>query len=238
MIASVRRDRPCLIFRAGLPWRPARLAGDPMSLTRLVRSSFVAAAMALAATTVDAALQAPAEAPQHDSLAGQLLVASPSMMDPRFFHAVILIVRHDQNGAFGIVINRRLGDHSVASLLEALGEKDAGATATVPVFAGGPVEPEIGFVLHSPEYRRAETIDIDGHVALTSSHEILHDIGNGHGPKQSLVAFGYAGWRQGQLEDELRQGAWFTASEDPKLIFDEDRDRVWDDAMQHRTQAL
>lgn len=209
-----------------------------MLVMRLVRRSVVAAALSLPSTIVGAALQTPAENPKTDSLAGQLLVASPSMTDPRFFHAVILIVRHDRNGAFGIVVNRPLGERPMASLLDAVGEKGSGATGIVRIFAGGPVEPQNGFVLHSAEYRQPETIDIDGRVALTSSRQILQDIGNGHGPKQSLVAFGYAGWRQDQLEDELRRGAWFTASEDPKLIFEEDRDKVWEDAMARRTQNL
>jgi putative transcriptional regulator len=209
-----------------------------MDLLKLVHGGIIAAALSMPATMVGAALQAPTENPRTDSLAGQLLVASPSIMDPRFFHAVILMVRHDRNGAFGIVINRPVGERPWSSLLDAVGESGSGATGTVRVFAGGPVEPQSGFVVHSAEYRRAQTIDIDGRVAVTSSHEILHDIGNGQGPKQSLLAFGYAGWRPGQLEDELRQGAWFTASQDPQLIFEEDRDKVWDDAMSRRTQDL
>ncbi len=215
-----------------------------MSLTSFARRSLIAAALILAATVAGAALQAPGDPgsatriAQPDSLAGQLLVASPSMRDPRFFHAVILIVRHDANGALGIVINRPAGERPLASMLEALGEKDAAATGTVRIFAGGPVQPEIGFVVHSAEYRRAETIEIDSRVAVTSSREILHDIGNGHGPRQSLIAFGYAGWHHGQLEDELRQLAWFTASDETSLIFEAARDEVWDKAMKHRTQDL
>ena len=209
-----------------------------MNLMKLVRGGVVAAALSMPPTIVGAAPQVPTANPSTVSLAGQLLVASPSIMDPRFFHAVILMVRHDRNGAFGIVINRPVGERPWSSLLDAVGENGSGATGTVRVFAGGPVEPQAGFVVHSAEYRRAQTIDIDGRVALTSSHEILHDIGSGQGPKQSLVAFGYAGWRPGQLEDELRQGAWVTASQDPQLIFEEDRDKVWDDAMSRRTQEL
>jgi putative transcriptional regulator len=81
-------------------------------------------------------------------------------------------------------------------------------------------------------------VEIDGHVAMTSSREVLHDIAGGHGPQKLLVAFGYAGWGAGQLEGELAQRAWFTAAADSKLIFDQDRDKVWDDAMTHRTQDL
>jgi len=187
---------------------------------------------------VHAALPAPATAPEPESLAGQVLIASPSMGDPRFYQTVILMVRHDQTGALGIVVNRPIEERSVASLLETLGEKDDAVTESVRIFAGGPVQPEIGFVVHSADYHRSETIDIDGRVAMTSSREILHDIGKKQGPKKSLVAFGYAGWGPGQLEGELRQHGWFTAAEDAELVFDEPRDRVWDDAMKRRSRDL
>lgn len=160
------------------------------------------------------------------------------MSDPRFAQTVLLMVRHDQNGALGIVINRPIGERPLASLLQALGESDATVSGTVRIFLGGPVQPEVGFVVHSTDYRRAETIDIDGHVAVTSSREILRDIGHRQGPQQSLVAFGYAGWAGGQLEGEMAQRAWFTAPAEMKLIFDEDRDKLWDEATKRRTQDL
>jgi putative transcriptional regulator len=209
-----------------------------MNLIRLARLGVVAAAVFLPASLLNAGLSPPEEAPTYPSLAGQLLVASPGMGDPRFYHTVILVVRHDRNGALGIVINRPVEDRSLASLLEALGEKDTGVAGSVRIFAGGPVQPEIGFVLHSPDYHRPETLDIDGRVAMTSSAQILRDIGNKQGPRKSLVAFGYAGWKSDQLDGELRQGAWVTAADDEKLIFDEDRDKLWEEAMKHRTQDL
>jgi putative transcriptional regulator len=190
------------------------------------------------ATLVDAALEAPRQVPAPPSFAGQLLIAAPSMGDPRFSQTVVLMARHDKNGAFGIVINRPAGERTLASLLEALGEKQADVEGSVRIFAGGPVQREIGFVVHSADYRRPETIDIDGHVAVTSHREILRDIGRKQGPKKSLIAFGYAGWGPGQLEGEMALRAWFTAAEDARLIFDEDRDKVWDEAMKRRTQDL
>jgi putative transcriptional regulator len=176
--------------------------------------------------------------PPADSLAGQLLVATPEMRDPRFFHTVILIVQHEQRGALGIVINRPAGLRPIAALLEALGDSGSHAAGEVQIFAGGPVEPGVGLVVHSAEYTRRGTISIDGRVAVTSSLEVLRDLGQGRGPQKSLVAFGYAGWRAGQLEDELVQGAWFTEPEDPKLVFDEDRAKVWDEALKKRTYPL
>jgi putative transcriptional regulator len=209
-----------------------------MRLIWFVRLSVVVAVIFLPAALLNAALPTPEEAPKHPSLAGQLLVASPDMGDPRFYHAVILVVRHDRNGALGIIINRPVEDRPLSNLLEALGEKGTGVVGSVRIFAGGPVQPEIGFVLHSADYRHAETVDIDGRVVMTSSSQVLRDIGNRQGPSKSLVAFGYAGWRAGQLEGELAQRAWFMAAGDEKLIFDEDRDAVWDEAMKRRTQDL
>jgi putative transcriptional regulator len=209
-----------------------------MNLMRFARLSAVTAAVFLNASLSNADLSPPEEAPGPPSLAGQLLVASPEMRDPRFYHTVILVVRHDRNGALGIIINRPVENRSLASLLEALGEKDTGIAGSVRIFAGGPVQPQIGFVLHSPDYHRPETIDIDSRVAMTSSLQVLRDIGDSKGPRKSLVAFGYAGWKADQLEGELRERAWITAADDEKLIFDEDRDKVWEEAMKRRTQDL
>src|SRR5215831_2545347 len=209
-----------------------------MRLIRFARLSVIVAAIFLPAALLNAALPTPEEAPKHPSLAGQLLVASPEMGDPRFYHAVILVVRHDRNGALGIIINRPVGDRSLVSLLEALGEKDSGVVGSVRIFAGGPVQPEIGFALHSTDYHRPETLDIDSRVAMTSSPQVLRDIGNRQGPSKSLIAFGYAGWRSGQLEGELGRGDWLTAEDNEKLIFDDNRDEVWDEAMKRRTQGL
>jgi putative transcriptional regulator len=190
------------------------------------------------ATLAVAALPKGEPEPDGAAIAGQFLVAAPEIGDPRFYHAVILIVRHDKGGAFGIIINHPVGERSMASLMAAIGENTAGVTGNVRLFAGGPVQSWIGFVVHSPDYHRAETIDIEGRVAMTSSLEVLRDIGHDKGPQQRLIAFGYAGWTAGQLEGELAQGAWFTEPEDPKLVFDEDPAKVWDDAMARRTFPL
>jgi len=172
------------------------------------------------------------------SLAGQLLIAAPTIGDPRFAHAVVLMVRHDKEGAFGIVINRPVGERSIADLLEATGKDDTEVAGIVRVFAGGPVQPELGFVVHRAEYRRTETVDVDGRVAMTASRQILLDIGHSQGPEKALFALGYAGWGPGQLEDELARNSWFTTPEEPKLVFDDDRGNLWDEAMTRRTREL
>jgi putative transcriptional regulator len=195
--------------------------------------------LALLAMLVPAAgVPARAQVPEHVSLAGQLLIASPAITDPRFARTVILMVQHDRNGALGIVVNLPVGERPVANLLEMIGEPDSKAAGTVRIFAGGPVQREMGFVVHSADYGRADTIAIDGRIAMTASREILRDIANGRGPQKSLIAFGYAGWGPGQLEGERVRGSWFITPADSKLVFDADREKVWDLAYAQRTQDL
>ncbi len=172
-------------------------------------STLAAVALLVVAMLVGAAAPDPSGP---GSLAGQLLIAAPTMSDPRFAHTVILMVRHDQTGAFGIVINRPVGERSIAVLLEAAGDIHPDVEGSVRVFAGGPVQPELGFVVHSADYHRAETVDVDGRVAMTA------------GP--------------GQLEGEMARHNWFTAPEEPKLIFDDDRDNLWEETMARRTREL
>jgi len=195
-------------------------------------------ALLLSPLSFAAALARPEDAQPGGSLAGQLLVATPEMGDPRFRQTVILMAQHNQNGALGVVINRPLSDMPVAKLLDALGADTKGISGSVRVFAGGPVQPEVGLIVHTAEYHRDGTIDIDGRVALTGNAEILRDIGRRRGPRQSIVAFGYAGWGPGQLEGELALRGWFTFPEEPKLVFDFDRDKLWDEAMKHHTISL
>jgi len=192
----------------------------------------------LSATLSPAALPNGEEPPGAASLVGQFLVAAPMIEDAHFRHTVILIVVHDANGAAGIVINRPVGARPLAELLGAIGLDSAGITASVRVFAGGPVEPGRGFIVHSAEYRRAGTIGIDSHVALTPIREALPDIARERGPAKSLVALGYAGWRPGRLEAEMARGGWFLEPEDPGLIFNDDKDKVWDEAIARHAQGI
>ena len=198
-----------------------------------IRWIVAAAAFLLSASMLHAALPSPT-APGVSgatSVAGQLLIATPALSGPPFERAVILVAQHDKNGALGIVINHPLGERPIAGLLQATGADSSGAKGSVQLYLGGPVDPQIGFVLHSAEYHAGNTLDIDGRVALSSGAQILRDIGLGKGPRQSLVAFGYAGWAPMQLDKELRQGAWDVVPEDPALVFDDDRAKVWSDAM-------
>lgn len=164
------------------------------------------------------------------SLAGQILIAAPDMRAP-FDHAVVLLAQHSRDGALGIVINHPLGTRPIAALLQALGADAGGVTGSVQIFLGGPVNPTMAVVIHNAGYRRDGTLDIDGRLALSDAAEVLGDLGHGKGPSESLVALGYAGWAPLQLEDEISSGAWVSMPEDTKLVFDDDRAKVWTDAM-------
>jgi len=181
---------------------------------------------------------APPEATGSASLAGQLLIAAPTIGDPRFYHTVILMLRDDKDGALGIVINRPVGERSIESLLKATGASGAGVEGKLRVFSGGPVQPQLGFVVHTADYHRPETLVVDDRVAMTASPQILQDIGHHQGPRESLFAFGYAGWGPGQLAAEMARRDWFTTPEEPHLIFDDDRAGLWNEAMARRTREL
>jgi putative transcriptional regulator len=169
--------------------------------------------------------------PQEPSFTGRLLVASPAMGDPRFRRTVILIVRHDRKGALGITINRPVGERSLATLLQAMGDSSAAHAGSVLIFAGGPVQPEVGLVIHSADYDRQDTLAVNGDLAVTASLEVLRDMARNQGPRKALVALGYAGWSPGQLESELARDDWLIAPASAALVFDTPRERVWDAAM-------
>lgn len=178
-------------------------------------------------------------APQQDHfLTGQLLVAAPSMGDPRFRETVIVMVRHSRDGAMGLIVNRPAGEQPLADLLQVFGDDAAKAEGNVPIHVGGPVQKELAFVLHSTDYRRTGTMDVTGDVAVTSNRDVIRDIAAKSGPKKFLLMFGYAGWAPGQLEGELAANGWYTAPIDPALVFDLPRDKVWERAVERRTREL
>ncbi len=181
---------------------------------------------------------APPDAMATANLTGQLLVAAPGIGDPRFDGAVIYLIHHDKNGAFGVAINRPVGKHKLSELLDALGQPSKGVNGEVRIFAGGPVQPEIGIVLHTTDYHSDRTVAVDTRFAITSDSQILRAIASGKGPKKSLIAFGYAGWGPGQLEDEISHNDWYVAPADATLLFDDDRDTVWQEAYDRRTMRL
>jgi putative transcriptional regulator len=197
----------------------------------------------LGATVLLASIHAIADdaPPVADPPPGELLVASATIQDPRFYHSVILLLRHDRTGAFGIVINHPLGERPLAALLANTDGKDSGDSTvegTIRVFLGGPVQPQYGFVVHSTDYRRPETLAVGDRLAMTASKDVLRDIGHHQGPAKYLFALGYAGWGAGQLEGEIARRDWFTAPAEPDLVFDADRATLWQSALARRTREL
>ena len=220
---------------ASLAASPCNLSDRRAVFARTTRRwSLAATAIVMSAGALHAALPTSPDISGPTSFAGQLLIAAPALSGSPFERAVILIAQHNRDGALGIVINRPLDQRPIASLLDALGADASGVKSHVRVFLGGPVSPEVAFVVHSAEYRLADTVDIDGRVALTAAPDVLRDIGLGKGPAKSLVAFGYAGWAPLQLDDEIGRGDWYNTPEDPALVFDDDRSKVWTDAMARR----
>lgn len=166
------------------------------------------------------ASQHPEHSGHFTDLSNHFLVAMPAMADPNFSGTVVYLAEHSPKGALGIVVNRPL-EIDLGNLFEriSLNLKDA-SVATQPVFAGGPVQNDRGFVLHSPVGAFNSSIHVGADIALTSSKDVLEAVAEGQGPRQLLMALGYAGWGEGQLEEELVANAWLTVPACAELIFD------------------
>jgi putative transcriptional regulator len=172
------------------------------------------------------------------NVTGELLVAAPGIGDSRFEGTVIYVIHHDKDGAFGVAINRPVAPRPFAQLLAELGQDGAGVTGTARLFAGGPVQPDIGFILHTSDYHDERTLAVDARFSVTSDSKIVRAIAGGTGPKKSLIAFGYAGWGAGQLDDELNHNDWYVTPANATLLFDLDRDSVWQKAYEQRVLRL
>jgi len=154
------------------------------------------------------------------NLSNHFLVAMPGMVDPNFTGGVVLLAEHSPKGALGLVINRPM-ELDLRTLFEridlSLGDATLGAD---PVYFGGPVQTDRGFVLHSPLGSWGSTVAVGDDVGLTSSRDVLEAVAAGQGPQRLLVTLGYAGWGPGQLEDEIARNAWLTMPADADLIFE------------------
>ena len=165
--------------------------------------------------------------PKITFLTGKVLLASPSMMDPRFFEAVIFLCSHSKDGAMGIMVNKPAMNLNFTQLLQRLGVSTNLSSNQKEIYLGGPVEIERGFVLHSNDYEIPDlTVKIND-CSFTVSVEILKDIMSGKGPKNSILALGYAGWGPGQLETEIMEDGWLVAEPDQRLIFTENYKNKW-----------
>jgi putative transcriptional regulator len=166
------------------------------------------------------------------SLAGQLLVAMPQMLDERFARSVVYLCSHSEEaGAMGLVINKLLGSLTMGELFAQLDISPSGPASSRPVHFGGPVEGGRGFVLHTTDYSEESTFVVGGNIAVTASMDILRAIGNGRGPRQSLFALGYAGWAPGQLDAEIQANGWLSVAADDDIVFSSDEDSKWRRAL-------
>lgn len=162
---------------------------------------------------------------------GQLLVAMPTMPDPRFERSVIYICAHSEEGAMGIVVNKPLESLSFSELLEQLEIETAQVDERIRVHFGGPVEAARGFVLHSADYVHDATMIVDDEFALTATVDVLKALAEGDGPRDSLLALGYAGWAPGQLDDEIQKNGWLTVPADEEIVFRLQNDMKWQSAV-------
>jgi len=167
---------------------------------------------------------------QPSFLSGKLLLAMPGMADPRFERAVIAMCMHDENGAIGIGIGHKRAGISFRGLLRQL-EIDPGEAPDVAVHHGGPVEPGRGFVLHSSDWSGEDSVKVDGAngeiFAMTGTIDVLRAIAEGKGPERWIVALGYAGWGEGQLDEEMTRHGWFAARAESGVLFNTPTDERW-----------
>jgi putative transcriptional regulator len=153
------------------------------------------------------------------NLTNHFLIAMPRLEDPNFFHTVTYICEHTSDGAMGIVINRPMELH-LADIFEQLEiQVSTLQIAEQPVYLGGPVQSDRGFVLHDSSTVWSSTLRINSEISVTTSLDILEAIAADKGPSKSLVALGYAGWGAGQLENELAQNAWLSGPAKSDIIF-------------------
>ena len=167
------------------------------------------------------------------SLTGQLLIAMPQMEDPYFARSVVYLCAHsEENGAMGLIVNKTIASLTVDELYAQLKiEAVVHDERPQPVYFGGPVATGQGFVLHSADYREEGTLGIGEEFALTATVDILRAKGRGEGPRQCLLALGYAGWAPGQLDAEIQANGWLLVAADTRLVFDTDIDGKWQRAL-------
>ena len=164
------------------------------------------------------------------NLTGQIIVSMPSLEDERFYKTVIYICAHSSEGSMGIIINKKIDYDLYPDLLQQLGIDKPLNNKKLFIRYGGPVESGRGFVLHSDDMMRKETLNIDKGVALTSTAEFFDDLSKGKGPKNCILALGYAGWQPGQLEHEIMRNSWMSLSVDNSFLFDDEVSRKWSQA--------
>jgi len=165
-------------------------------------------------------------------LDGKLLIAMPSMGDPRFTKSVIFMCAHSEDGAMGLIVNKPARDLEFRELLEQLNLTPGKGAREIRVHLGGPVEHGRGFVLHGKDYSSEDsTLDVDDSFSMTATVDILEALSRGEGPSDCLLALGYAGWGPGQLEGEIQANGWLTCDATSELVFSAADGGKWEAAL-------
>ena len=169
---------------------------------------------------------------QNDNfLTGKCLIAMPNMFDERFANSLIYICSHSESGAMGFVVNKKIKEFSFADLATQLPIANMNPLVPIDLHQGGPLEKVRGFVLHSTDYIKEDTIVIDEKIAISSSIDIITDIAFGIGPKDNLIALGYASWAPKQLEQEIMNNSWMVVNSSPELLFRTKDEEKWSKAL-------
>lgn len=164
-------------------------------------------------------------------LTGKCLIAMPNMVDERFAGSLIYICSHTKEGAMGFVVNKKIKEFSFADLANQLPISTIKPIAPIELHQGGPLEKVRGFVIHSTDYIKDDTIVISDNIAVSSSIDIITDIAFGMGPKENLIALGYASWAPQQLEREIMNNTWLVAKPDSELVFRTKDEDKWQKAI-------
>ena len=172
----------------------------------------------------------------YSSVKNHFLIATEKMRDNRFSKTVIIMLESDKNGAWGLVVNKRIGTMPIALLIDASlntkKEREKLFSINVPIFWGGPVDNKEIFVLHSNEYKSKSTKNF-GSISISQDYEILFDIAKNKGPEESLIILGYSGWGSGQLEGEMEKDHWILSDIDLKITFSDESNTKWDKAYKN-----
>ena len=172
----------------------------------------------------------------YSTVKNNFLVATDKMRDNRFSKTVIVMLENDEDGAWGLVINKNIGEMPLGLLIDPSINTDAERkellAINVPVYWGGPVDVEEIFILHSSEYESKSTKRF-GDISISKDYNILFDISKNRGPKRSLIIFGYSGWASGQLEGEMEKNHWDLSEIDLDLIFTIENDMKWIKAIKN-----
>ncbi len=172
----------------------------------------------------------------YNSVKDHFLIASEKMKDNRFEKTVIIMLESDNDGAWGLVVNKRLGTMPIALLIDpslsTSEERERLYKINIPIFWGGPVDAKEIFILHSTEYQ-SDTTRNYGNISVSQDYNILFDIAENKGPEKSLIIFGYSGWGSGQLEGEMEKDHWILSDIDLNIIFNEESNVKWNEAYKN-----